>query len=128
MRNIYIPDKNTYQYYKSHFQSGAGFNPQGYIFSTNQSGSGLGGFLRSVVKFATPLAKKVLYKGWNLAKPELKKIGGAAIAAGERKLTQKTAQAVNKLNNYGKAKTSRKRKSIKPRKVTKKRKVDALGS
>lgn len=61
MRQIYIPNKETYQMYRSFFnQSGAGYNPGDYIYSSHQVGAGLGGILRSVMKLTMPIGKKLI--------------------------------------------------------------------
>ena len=117
MRQIYVPDKETYQMYHSFFnnQNGAGYNPGGYVYNNHQVGGGLGGFFRSALKFAMPIGKKLLYKGWQLAKPEVKKVVksgvGAVTRVAENKAKSLSNKSQKKLNSIGK-----------------KRKIDALGS
>ena len=118
MRQIYVPDKDTYKMYQHFFsggQLGAGYSTQGYIYSNHQVGGGLGGFFRNALKFAMPLGKKLLYKGWEIAKPELKKVAKSGTDALVRVVEDKTQQFSNK--------TQKKLNSI-----GKRRKVDALGS
>ena len=116
MRQIYVPDKETYQMYHSFFnQSGAGYNPGGYIYSNHQVGAGLGGFFRSALKFALPIGKKLLYKGWEIAKPEVTKVAKSSAGALGRVVQNKVTSLSNK--------SQKKFDSI-----GRKRKVDALGS
>ena len=126
MRQAYIPDKRTYEMYKSFFQTGSGYDTNGYIYSV-QNGSGIGGFLRNALKFALPIGKKLLYKGYELAKPELKKVANSAASAAtrfaEKNISNASHSIQDRLNTVGRGK---KRKVVK-RKVVK-RKVDALGS
>lgn len=113
MRQTYIPNKQTYQMYKTFFQSGSGYDANGYIYSV-QNGSGIGGFLRQAFKFAVPLGKKLLYKGYDLLKPELKKVANSAVDAATRvaeNTVSNTSSTVQKrLNKIGKAKKRKRRK------------------
>ena len=116
MRQTYIPDKETYQMYRSFFnQTGGGYNPGGYIYNNHQVGSGLGGFFRSALKFALPIGKKLLYKGWEIAKPEVTKVAKSGVDAAFRvasnKIKSASAKSQKKLDSIGQ-----------------KRKIDALGS
>lgn len=117
MRQIYVPDKDTYKMYQSFFgnQTGGGYNSSGYIYSNHQVGGGLGGFFRSALKFAMPIGKKLLYKGWQIAKPEVKKVAKSGVDAftrvAEDQLKSISNKSQKKLNSLGK-----------------KRKIDALGS
>ena len=117
MRQIYVPDKETYRMYQSFFnnQVGSGYNSSGYIYNNHQIGGGLGGFLRSALKFAMPIGKKLLYKGWQIAKPEVKKVSKSGVDA----LTRVVEDQAKSISN----KAQRKLNS-----VGKKRKIDALGS
>ena len=120
MRQVYIPDNDTRKMYKQFFntQVGAGYNSQGYIYSNHQVGGGLGGFFRSALKFAMPIGKKLLYKGWELAKPEVQKIAKSGVDAftrvAEEKIKSTSSKIQNKFDSAGKR--------------PKRRKVDALGS
>jgi len=117
MRQIYVPDRDTYKIYHQYFnnQAGGGYGHGSYIYSNNQVGGGIGGFFRSALKFAMPIGKKLLYKGWELAKPELKKVAKSGTDAltrvAEDKVQQLSSKAQRKFNSYGK-----------------RRKTDALGS
>lgn len=119
MRQSYIPDKHTYQIYKNFFQTGSGYNGNGYIYSV-QNGSGIGGFLRSALKFAIPIGKKLLYKGYEMAKPELKNIANSAVKAAtrvaENSISSTSSKVQNRINNIGKTKKR------------KRRKIDSLGA
>lgn len=120
MRQVYVPDNDTYKMYKHYFNSqvGAGYNSQGYIYSNHQVGGGLGGFFRSALKFAMPIGKKLLYKGWEMAKPEVQKIAKSGVDAitrvAEDKIKTTSSKLQRKFNSTGKR--------------PKRRKVDALGS
>ncbi len=120
MRKVYVPDNDTYKMYRQYFNSqvGAGYNSQGYIYSNHQVGGGLGGFFRSALKFAMPIGKKLLYKGWEMAKPEVQKIaksgGDAFTRVAEDKLKTTSSHLQYKVTEVGKSST--------------RRLVDALGS
>jgi len=109
MRQAYIPNKGTLQMYSKFFQTGSGYDANGYIY-TMQHGAGIGGFLRNAVKFALPIGKKLLYKGFQLAKPELKKVGIAAIDAGTRVVRKTSSKAQKRLNNIAKPKAVKRRR------------------
>lgn len=116
MRQTYIPSKQSYQMYKTFFQTGSGYDTNGYIYS-NQTGSGIGGFLRSVLKFAMPIGKKLLFKGYEMIKPELKSIAksgvGAVTRVAETQIKKSSKKVQKRFNSVGKSK---------------KRKLDTLGS
>ena len=117
MREVYVPDKSTYKMYHDFFnqsQHGGGYS-QGYVYNNHQVGAGLGGFFRRAMQFAMPLGKKLLYKGWQIAKPEVKKIAKSGAGAITRVVEEKVNTASN---NIQKRLDS----------VGKRRKVDALGS
>ena len=117
MREVYVPDKSTYKMYHDFFnpsQHGGGYS-QGYVYNNHQVGAGLGGFFRRAMQFAMPLGKKLLYKGWQIAKPEVKKIA----TSGANALTRVAENQVKTAS----AKLQRRIDS-----VGKRRKVDALGS
>ena len=112
MRKVYVQDGGTYKMYHRFFnQDGGGYNSQGYIYNNHQVGGGLGGFFRSAMKFAMPIGKKLLYKGWEIAKPELKKVAQSGVEALTRVAENQSTKVQKKLNSLGK-----------------RRKVDALGS
>ena len=115
MRQTYIPNKGTFQMYKQFFQTGSGYDPNGYIY-TMQNGAGIGGFLRSALNFAMPIGKKMLYKGYEMAKPELKKVGISAVDAATRviqnKLENSSSKAQKHLNKIGKPKSKKRRRKV----------------
>lgn len=118
MREYYVPDKSTYKMYHEFFNSdqiGNGYNSQGYIYNHHQVGGGLGGFFRNALKFALPIGKKLLYKGWEMAKPEVKKVALSGVSAIERVAEQQIKSASNKAQK-------------KINSVGKRRKIDSLGS
>lgn len=118
MREVYVPDRATYKMYHDFFNSnqvGGGYNSQGYIYSNHQVGGGLGGFFRSALKFALPIGKKLLYKGWEIAKPEVKKVAKSGVSALTRVAEDQVKTASAKLQKKINA-------------VGKRRKIDALGS
>ena len=118
MRELYVPDKSTYKMYHEFFNSnqvGNGYNTQGYIYNNHQVGGGLGGFFRSALKFALPIGKKLLYKGWDIAKPEVRKVAQSGVEAVARVAEQQVKSASGKLQK-------------KFNTVGKRRKIDSLGS
>ena len=118
MRHVYVPNNDTYKIYQQFFndsQDGSGYNSHGFIYTGHQVGGGLGGFFRSALKFAMPIGKKLLYKGWELAKPELQEVA----KSGAEALTRVAQDQVQQLSNKAKKKFSS---------LGKRRKVDILGS
>ena len=118
MREVYVPDKSTYKMYHEFFntsQVGGGYNSQGYVYSNHQVSAGLGGFFRRALQFAMPLGKKLLYKGWQIAKPEVKKIAKSGVDAlarvAEDQVKTTSAKLQKRIDSVGK-----------------RRKIDALGS
>ena len=69
MRQTYIPDRSTEQAFRRALNSDLGV----YHFN-NQTGFGIGGFLKKIFKQAIPVGKSLLKSGIELAKPELKKL------------------------------------------------------
>lgn len=114
MRTVYIPDKNTYKLYADIFKDQRGSGLDGSYFYSAQNGGGLGGFLRNLFKFAAPIGRKLVYKGYEIARPELHKIAASGADAlsrvAEQKVQQISQSAQRRLNSIGR-----------------KRKADALG-
>lgn len=89
MRQPYVPTLATRQNYKSALNSDLG------IYRV-QSGAGLGGFLRKMMKYVIPIGKSVLSKGLEMAKPELKKLASKGIEAAGTYATKRVLSAVDK--------------------------------
>ena len=109
MRQIYVPNNDTYKLYQQFYnvgQTGSGYSTHGYIYANPQVGGGLGGFFRSALNYAMPIGKKLLYKGWDLAKPELTKVAKSGVDAigryAEEKVKGISNKAQTKLNSLGK--------------------------
>ena len=66
MRQQYIPTQATRQHYQSVLNDDLG------VYKV-QSGAGIGGFLKKMIKYVIPIGKSLLGKGLEMAKPELKK-------------------------------------------------------
>jgi len=85
MRQTYTPTSATSQLYRSALHNDLG------IYHV-QSGAGIGGFLKKMMaKYVIPLGKSALQKGYEMAKPELKKLAQKGIDAGSN-------YAVNQFN------------------------------
>ena len=124
MRELFIPDQDTYNGLKKVIQSGGGFDEMGYIYNI-QKGSGLGSFFKNLLKIALPVTKRLLTKGVTIAKPHLQRIAQEGIAAA-------TDASINSIKNYSQRaqrkvvskRTKSKRKGV--NKPAKKRKIDQL--
>ena len=109
MKPVYFQNNaETHKLYEAFFnQKGSGYNSQGYIYNS-QVGAGLGGFFRSLLKVALPIGKKALYKGLEIAKPELKAIAKTSVNAvsrlAEEKIKTGSRKAQRKLNSVARKK------------------------
>ena len=92
MRQQYVPTQATRQLYKSALNSDLG------IYRV-QSGAGSGGFLKKMVKYVIPIGKSLLGKGFEMAKPELKKLASRGIEAAGSYATKQVMSAVDKAHN-----------------------------
>ena len=89
MRQQYVPTQATRQQYRSALNSDLG------VYRV-QSGAGIGGFLKKLIKYVVPIGKSVLSKGFEMAKPELKKLASKGIEAAGSYATKQVQSAVNK--------------------------------
>lgn len=124
MREVYIPNKQTYNDYKRILQKGGGYDEMGYIYNI-QKGAGLGSFFKNLLKIALPVSKKILSKGVTLAKPHLQRIAQEGISAA----TDIGINSIRKYSNKAQQKvgsSSRKRKQKPVYTITKKSKIDKL--
>ena len=67
MRQTYIPSQSTRQLYRSALNSDLG------IYRV-QSGAGIGGFFKKMIKYIIPIGKSMVSKSFEMAKPELQKL------------------------------------------------------
>ena len=76
MRQIYVPDKETYRMYHSFFnnQNGAGDNPGGYVYNNHHVGGGLDVFFRSALTFSMPIGKNYYIRDGNKQSQKLKRL------------------------------------------------------
>lgn len=89
MRQQYIPTQATRQHYQSVLNDDLG------VYKV-QSGAGIGGFLKKMIKYVVPIGKSLLGKGLEMAKPELKKLAAKGIDAAGSYATKRVISAVNK--------------------------------
>ena len=76
MRQQYLPTQATRQHYQSVLNDDLG------VYKV-QSGAGIGGFLKKMIKYVVPIGKSLLGKGLEMAKPELKKLAAKGIDAAQ---------------------------------------------
>ena len=69
MRQTYIPNHSTELAFKNALN-----NDLGVYHFNNQTGFGIGGFLKKMFKQVIPIGKSLLKSGIELAKPELQKL------------------------------------------------------
>ena len=89
MRQQYVPTQATRQNYRSVLNSDLG------VYKV-QSGAGIGGFLKKMIKYVVPIGKSLLGKGLEMAKPELKKFAAKGIDAAGSYATKRVMSAVAK--------------------------------
>lgn len=68
MRQTYVPNRASEQAVRNALNSDLG------VYNFNQTGFGIGGFLKKVFKQVIPIGKSLLKSGIDLAKPELQKL------------------------------------------------------
>ena len=101
MRVHYIPTAETHRNYHSVIN-----NDYGYIYNV-QSGSGIGGFLKKMLKTIIPIGKSILHHGYELAKPELSKI----VNKGAEEISKQAVKTIGGLHMTVQNKLNRKRNS-----------------
>ena len=89
MRQLYVPTQATRQHYRAALNSDLG------VYKV-QSGAGIGGFLKKMIKYVVPIGKSLLGKGLEMAKPELKKLAAKGIDAAGSYATKRVLSAVDK--------------------------------
>ena len=101
MRQQYIPTHETYRNYHSAIN-----NDYGYIYNV-QSGAGIGGFLKKMLKTIIPIGKSILHHGYELVKPELSKLANK----GAEELTKQAVKGIGQVHMSVQNRLSRKRKT-----------------
>ena len=103
MRQTYTADRSSEQAFKNALNSDLGV----YHFN-NQTGFGIGGFLKKMFSHVIPIGKSLLKSGIEMAKPELQKLAvkgiDKAASYGVRKLENIAAnknETVAKKARYG---------------------------
>ena len=92
MRQTYTPTSATGQLYRAALNNDLG------IYHV-QTGAGIGGFLKKLMtKYVVPLGKSALHKGYELAKPELKKLVRKGIDATGNYATNQVVKGVAELH------------------------------
>lgn len=99
MRQHYIPTQATRHLYRSVINSDLG------VYRV-QSGAGIGGFLRKMIKYVIPIGKSMLHKGFQMAKPELQKIANKGIESA----ANYGVKQINTLANKAQARVGNKRR------------------
>ena len=88
MRQTYTPTSATGQLYRAALNNDLG------IYHV-QTGAGIGGFLKKLMtKYVIPLGKYALHKGYEMAKPEIKKLVGEGIDATANYATNRVVKRV----------------------------------
>lgn len=96
MRQTYIPDSSTEQAFRRALNNNLG------VYHFNQTGFGIGGFLKKLFKQAIPIGKSLLKSGIEMAKPELKKLAVKGI-------DKATDYGVRRLDSIGSNKNNAKK-------------------
>jgi hypothetical protein len=101
MRQTYTPTLATSRLYRTALHNDLG------IYHV-QSGAGIGGFLKKMMsKYVIPLGKSALQKGYEMAKPELKKLAQKGIDAGSNYAVNQLNKGVDKLHKKAGTKRSK---------------------
>ncbi len=85
MREIYHPTAATRQLYRTAINNDLGIHHV-------QSGAGIGGFFKSLLKRIIPVGKSLLKKGFEAAKPALHDLALKGIDEGTKYATKKAEQ------------------------------------
>ena len=92
MRQTYTPTLATSQLYRAALHNDLG------IYHV-QTGAGIGGFLKKMMsKYVIPLGKSALQKGYEMAKPELKKLAHKGIDKAGNIATNQFNKGIDKLH------------------------------
>ena len=80
MRQVYHPTTDTHEHYRAAINNDLG------IYHV-QSGAGIGGFFKSLLKRIIPVGKSLLKKGFEAAKPALHDMAMSGVEEGTKFLT-----------------------------------------
>ena len=98
MRQTYTANRSSEQAFKNALNSDLGV----YSFN-NQTGFGIGGFLKKMFSHVIPIGKSLLKSGIEMAKPELQKLAVKGIDSAAKYGVRKIENiAANKQNNSSK--------------------------
>jgi hypothetical protein len=99
MRQTYTPNRSSEQAFKNALN-----NDLGVYHFNNQTGFGIGGFLKKMFKQVVPIGKSLLRSGIELAKPELQKLAVKGIEKGANYGVRKLGNAIStdKINKNAK--------------------------
>ena len=101
MRQTYTPTSATRQLYKAALNNDLG------VYHL-QTGAGIGGFLKKMMtKYVIPLGKSALQKGYEMAKPELKKLAQTGIDKVGNIATSQVNKGIDKLHKRAGTKRSK---------------------
>ena len=92
MREVYHPTATTQQLYRAAINNDLG------IYHVTH-GSGLGSFLKSIMKRVIPIGKSLLKKGVEAAKPVLQDLASQGIEAGQKYAEKKIKETGEKLQS-----------------------------
>lgn len=99
MRYTYTPGSSSQQAFKNAINSDLG------ILNLNQSGAGIGGFLKRMFNQVVPIGKSILKAGIEAGAPHVQKFAANAIEQGTsaavKKLSLPKAKPKAKKVNYG---------------------------
>lgn len=65
----------------------------------NQSGGGIGGFLKKMFRTIVPISKSILKQGFEIAKPGLQTAGNELVGAASQYAAKQIASGANKLTD-----------------------------
>jgi hypothetical protein len=92
MRQVYHPTAATQQLYRTALNNDLG------IYHV-QHGSGLGSFLKSLMKRVIPIGKSLLKQGFEAAKPALQDLASQGIEAGQKYAEKKIKEGSENLKS-----------------------------
>ena len=92
MRQVYHPTAVTQQLYRTALNNDLG------IYHVQQ-GSGLGSFLKSLMKRVIPIGKSLLKQGFEAAKPTLQDLAMKGVDAGQKMLVNEITKGGEKIQS-----------------------------
>ena len=103
MRQLYYPTAASHQLYRAAINNDLG------VYSV-QSGSGLGGFLKGLLKRVVPMGKSLLKQGFEAAKPMLRDLASQGISEAQKYAEKQIKVGADKMQTKVQTKLGKRKK------------------